>query len=586
MNLLADPTAARGAATPGENRFWAAWRTPAWAHLVALAVVLVALLPVVGTSSSFSADEGAVIVQATSLSDGRGWTVAHPAPELDPDGVNYPLEFSAKGPRGWAPYAKHPLYPLLLAGAHRLGGVTGMVVLSLAGTVAAAGLAGALARRLDPSLVRPAIWVTGLASPLLVDGYLVIAHTLGAAAAAAAVLAAVVAIERRRPLIAIAVVPAIAGCVLLRSEGLFVAAALGVVAGVIGLSRRDVRVPATVVALGSVAAGLGARMLDGLWAAGIVGTAGRAAAAVPAAGDSAGLVEGRVQGFVLTWLTPGYGGQTVSGLALLVMLAAVAVGAFTARRDPGNGKRVMGCATLAAVAAVGALLTGPGTVVPGLLLAFPLAAAGLVLSGRPILRSATARIASGVCALFLLAVLATQYAKGGGGEWGGRYFALALPIGIPVLLLALRDQRARLAPRVARWAVAGLVLCSLAMTTMGLSAVRASHRANARLVAAVDRAGHGLDTAAGPLLVTTEGAMPRFAWPTFDRQRWLLAAPGDLDDLLARLRASGVSRVGFVTRDLARDRAVLDEAGAAILSVDGSESSRRWHVLVVRVNPE
>jgi hypothetical protein len=122
------------------------------------------------------------------------------------------------------------------------------------------------------------------------------------------------------------------------------------------------------------------------------------------------------------------------------------------------------------------------------------------------------------------------------------------------------------------------------MTTMGVSAVRASHQATARLVAAVDRAGQTLD-APEPLLVTTEGAMPRFAWPTFDRQRWLLAAPDDLDDLLARLRASGVSRVGFVTRSLDRDRAVLDGAGAGVVSIDGSESSRRWHVLVVEVDP-
>lgn len=582
---MADPTAALGEARPEANRFRLAWRAPVWAHLAALAVVLVALLAVVGTSSSFSADEGAAIVQARSLSEGRGWTVPHPAPELDPEGVNYPLEFSERGPKGWAPYAKHPLYPLLLAGADRLGGVTAMVLLSLAGTLAAAGLAGALARRLDPSLVRPAIWVTGLASPLLVDGYLLIAHTLGAALAAGAVLAAVVAIERRRPLVALAVVPAMAGCVLLRSEGLFVAAALAVVAGVIGVRRPDVRIPAAAVALGSAAAGIGARMLEGLWTARIVGAAGRAAStAVPAAGDAAGLIEGRIHGFVLTWLTPGYGGQTVTGLALLAMSAAVAVGAFTVRRDPGNSRRILGCAAVAAAAALGALLGGRGTVVPGLLLAFPLAAAGLVLIGRPTLRSPTATIASGVCALFVLAVLATQYSKGGGGEWGGRYFALALPIGVPVLLLALWDRRARLLPHVSRWAVVGLIICSLAMTTMGVSAVRASHRANARLVAAVDRAGQALDSPA-PLLVTTEGAMPRFAWPTFDRQRWLLASPEDLDELLGRLRASGISRVGFVTRNLDRDRTALDAAGTSVLSIDGSERARRWHVLVVRVDP-
>ena len=585
VTLLADPAAAPGATAPRASRARAAWRGPVWAHLVALAVVLLCLLAVVGTSSSFSADEGAAIAQARSLSEGRGWMVPHPAPELDPGGVNYPLEFSERGPGGWAPYAKHPLYPLLLAGAHRLGGVTAMVLLSLAGTVAAAGLAGALARRLDAALVRPAIWVTGLASPLLFDGYLLIAHTLGAALAGAAVLAAVVAIERRSALLALTVMPAVAAGVMLRSEALFIAGALAVLGGIVALRRREVRVPATVVALGSLSAGGGSRVLDALWTAHIVGSAGPTAATAPAAGDSSGLIAGRVQGLLVTWLTPGYGGQTVTGLALLVMLAAIAVGAFTVRRSPGNGGRIVSCAAVAAAAAISAVFAGPGTVVPGLLLAFPLAGAGLLLVSRRTLQSTTAQITSGVCALFALAVLATQYAKGGGGEWGGRYFALAIPIGVPILLLALWDQRAKMTPSVTRRAAAGLVVCSLALTTMGVSALRASHRANARLVAAVERAGRtvGPDR---PLMVTTEGAMPRFAWPTSARQRWLLATPDGLDHLLGRLRQAGVTRVGFVSRNLPRDRVVLDRAGVRIVSVDGSESSRRWQVLVLEVDPE
>ena len=105
---------------------------------------------------------------------------------------------SERGATGRA-LAKHPLYPVLLAAADRLGGVTGMVLLSLAGTVAAAGLAAVLARRLDPALVRPDLWMVGLASPLLFDGFLVIAHTLGAALAAAAVLLALRAVERAGP---------------------------------------------------------------------------------------------------------------------------------------------------------------------------------------------------------------------------------------------------------------------------------------------------------------------------------------------------------------------------------------------------
>lgn len=561
----------------------AAWGAAVGAHLAALSLVLLGLMALIGTSASFSADEGAVLIQARSLSEGRGWVVAHPVPAVDPAGVNYPLELSQIGPRGSAPFGKHPLYALLLAGADRLGGVTAMVLLSLAGTVAAAGLAGALARRLDPALARPAVWVVGLLSPLLFDGFLLIAHTLGAALAAAAVLAAVVAIERRSRALALTVVPALGACVLLRNEAVLIAAALAAVAAVVWLRRREARTVAALVAIGSLIAGAGAHLLDQWWTAQLLGGGPLPLAAGQAVADSPGLVAGRIQGFIVTWLTPSYGGPVLTSLALLTMLAAIAVGAATMRCRPGNDRRIVGCAAVAVVAALAALVAGPGTVVPGLLVAFPLAVAGLLLVGRRTLRSDTARVASGVCALFVVAVLATQYAKGGGGEWGGRYFALAIPVGVPVLLLALWDQRARLGARVARWALAAVAVCSVALTVMGVGALRSAHQATARLVASVDRAGRSV-AAEDPVMVTTEGAMPRFAWSTFDRQRWLLAAPDGLDDLFDRLRSAGVARVGFVTRDFARDQARLDGAGARVVSVDSSAAARRWHVLVLRVS--
>src|SRR5215207_3010069 len=63
-----------------------AWELPIRAHVAALAVVLLALVPVVGTGASFSADEGAVIIQARSLARGHGWIVEHPVPAVDPEG--------------------------------------------------------------------------------------------------------------------------------------------------------------------------------------------------------------------------------------------------------------------------------------------------------------------------------------------------------------------------------------------------------------------------------------------------------------------------------------------------------------------
>ena len=575
MTLLTDPAARRGG-LPAR-----ALAAPVRVHLAALAMVLLGVMGVVGTGASFSADEGAAIIQATSLSDGGGWTVPHPMPDVDPTSVNYPLELSARGPDGRAPFGKHPLYALLLAGADRVGGVAAMVLLSMAGTLAAAGLAGALARRLDPALTRPAIWVVGLASPLLFDGYLLIAHTLGAALAAAAVLAAVVAVERRSPRLALAVAPAVAASVLLRNEALFLAAAMAAAAALMGLRRRDARITAAVVALGSVLAAAVTHVLEGLWTAGLVGSGGAAGASAPAASGSSGLVAGRVDAFVLTWLTPSYGARPLVGLALLIMLAALAVGALTVRRHPDDHRRIVGCAGISAAAAVVALLSGPRTVVPGLLLAFPLVLPGLLLVNARTLRSDAARMLAGVSILFVLGVLATQYAKGGSGEWGGRYFALVIPVAVPVLLLALRDQAARLDPAVARRAMVGLAVCMVALTMMGVVALRASHRFTGDLVAAVDRAGQTV-APTDPVMVTTDGAMPRFAWSTFDRQRWLLARPDGLDDLLGRLRSAGVARFVFVTRNLARDSAVLDRAGVRSAGQDGSASVGRWHVLVVQ----
>lgn len=122
MTLVGDPPTVRHRTRVGTLRRM--WSLPVRAHVAALAVVLLALVPLVGPSASFSTDEGAAIVQAQSLSRGDGWIVEHPVPEVDPDGRHYPLELSERGPRGFVAFGKHPVYVLLLAGADRVGGVT------------------------------------------------------------------------------------------------------------------------------------------------------------------------------------------------------------------------------------------------------------------------------------------------------------------------------------------------------------------------------------------------------------------------------------------------------------------------------
>ena len=98
-------------------------------------------------------------------------------------------------------------------------------------------------------------------------------------------------------------------------------------------------------------------------------------------------------------------------------------------------------------------------VVPGLLVAAPVLAAGLVALRRSCLRPLGAGLAFTTFAVFALLVAATQYARGGSGEWGGRYFALGLPVLVPVALLALAEAGARL-DAVTRRAAAGGWRCA------------------------------------------------------------------------------------------------------------------------------
>ncbi len=560
------------------------WARPLWNHVAALAVVLVALVPVLGTGASFSADEGAAIVQARHLSRGGGWIVDHPIPEADPSGTAYPLELSAQGSEGTAPFAKHPLYALMLAGADRLGGSTGMVLLSVAGTLIAAALGAALGSRLRPGLARSSLWAVGLASPLLFDGYLVIAHTLGAAFAAGAVVCALRGIEGRgRSAVAVTgVAVCVAGATLLRNEALFWAIALGVVTGVVALRRRSLIVAA--IAVASVTAAGVSHLGEQVWETSIVGGPGGtgAAAAINSPVQvGAGFVSERLDSFALTWLRPTYGGVPRLTVLLVLMVAAIAVAAVAVRRRPGDHGVVVVLGATAAVSAVTAVALYPTNVVPGLLVACPVLVAGLATLGRSTVASVAARVSLGTFALFALAVAATQYSTGGSGEWGGRYFAIGLPVLVPVLLLALAQAGDRAGRSTRQAAVAALVACSMAMTVMGMASLRGAHRFTGRLMASAEEMGQATGSTR-PVMVTTRGLVPRMAWATFDRQRWLLTTPQDLQSLLGRVGATGVERVVVMSDDLGNDLQRIGDV-AQVEKRQGSADGQGWQIVLLRL---
>ena len=357
------------------------------------------------------------------------------------------------------------------------------------------------------------------------------------------------------------------------------------------------------VAGASVVAAGAAYAVDRAWRLDIVGH-DFPGIAIPFRHETGDYLNDRIEGLMVTWLRPTQTGGGLVVLALLVMLAALVVGAVRSRRADGATRPVVVAGVVAAVAAVIAVLADPTNVVPGLLVAFPLAAAGLVALSRRSLSTPVTGLAAATFAIFALAVLATQYRTGGTGEWGGRYFALGLPALVPAVLLALRERGVALAPIARRVGAASLAACSVALASMAVASHRSANDDSARLASWVLAASApaalanpaspsetpplalpatSIATPATaderPVIVSTDEVLPRLAWAAFDERRWLVSAPTQLGGLVGRLRGAGIDRFALITADPVGIRGLL--GGASVLSVDSRSAGQGLSVLVV-----
>jgi hypothetical protein len=456
-------------------------------------------------TSAFTSDEGAYALQVAALENGS-WAYDYRAAPLDPEGRAFPVVLSDGGPDGYYTYVKHPAYPVLLQASSRLVGRTlGLHLFNLLGVVGAAVAAWLLAGELDPRLRRPAFWLAA-GGPVLVNGFIIWAHAPSAALAGLA-LAAAARIARRgvTPWTALAMTTALAGGVLLRSEGLLLAAG-----------------PALLVAV-----------IERWWISSIVG--GSYAGVAGQGSTSSSFLDTRL---TAAWhvLFKGWFIDAGAGLPVLATLAVVAGGGFVALRRPGRGLTVVVAVAVALLAV--RFVAHPHDPVTGLLSAWPLAVLGVLLfrwrDAGPV-----AWLLGGTVGLFTLATLATQYPEGGGLEWGGRYLSPAL---VPLAVLAaagLARAVAGVSEAERRRTVA--LLAALGMTTavFSLATAGALRAREDRIVAAVER--HP-----SPVMVTTRPALPRLAWRAGDRLNWMLTTEAGLPDLLASLRAQGVAEVGVV----------------------------------------
>jgi hypothetical protein len=206
----------------------------------------------------------------------------------------------------------------------------------------------------------------------------------------------------------------------------------------------------------------------------------------------------------------------------------------------------------------------------GLLAAWPVLVLGLVLVPRARLAERPIALVAAVAALFAAAVLATQYAEGGGLEWGGRFFSPALA---PLAVLAAVGLRG--AGPLVRPAAIGI---GVAPALLGLAVV-ASARSSAEPF--FDEVAEAAGTA--PLAVTTIEHLPRALWEHDDEIAWMMAPEADLAGLLDDLVAGGVDDVVLVT-SASVDRAVVEDRFAVAADLSGPTVRERGR-LVLRLVP-
>jgi hypothetical protein len=533
---------------------------PILVHALLLASLLSGVALLLGADASFSGDEGAAIIQAQHLAEGDGWLLPYELRSIDPSSERLFIALSELGPDGYAPYAKHPTYPLLLAGADRVGGAPAMVALSIAGAVAAAAAAAGLARRYHSVAAVPAFWAAGLATPLLFDSQAVLAHTLGAAAGGAATLAVVHLRERWRAVTAVAAVVAVALLAGLRTEGTLFALALGGVCVVIGW--RDRRPPFAVV--GVVLAGLGVAVLavDRTVLGRI--TDGGAVFASPTAGED-DLFGGRARALVRTFLSPGSSWGTTSQLAVLALVGAAIVAAVAIRRRDPSRPLWTATVVLAGVGALGVLLAPQPDLIEGLFTTSPLLLAGLLLLDGDALRDRALSLPAATAALFTAGVLVTQYERGGAAEWGARFLAIELPILAALATIGFLRAAPRVPPELRRPSV--VVLCVVALVSAAASVRALDHyKENARgwIEVTADAAASieptALDTGGvRPVVVSTWLSLGRMLWPLDDPPAGLYVTPDDLPLALDDLRSAGVEEVVLALPGGAEELALVED---------------------------
>lgn len=438
------------------------------AHAIALAVVLVTLVPLFDDGDIAITDEGLYSAQAAYLADGS-WSAPRPMASVDREGRGDLLRAETIVGDRHIPYSRHALLPLLLAAAYVIAGTTGLILVSTISVWAAAVLTGRLAADIDPRAGPLALWLVGAGCPLVFDAYLVSGH----ATAAALVAAMFVGLHRveaaPRPARWWAtIVAAGGGAALVRSEAVIVVGVIGLVtvgSALVLRPRRHIvwRRVAGGVAIG--AAAVGAHLADE-WMVARIGQGPTVTGAGNRFDRRTDLVDSLWNDLLRPWTV----GPIEARSSTILAFVAVVLAGLLARVMPRRPLLPVSLLVMAAVASAIQFTEDP-LLIGGLLSAFPIVILGW--SALPATAWRDPRIVrmAAVIAVSIGGIAATTYGAGGIGQWGGRFYHLLLPIAaVPTVVGLLRFGRSF--DGVARSVVAAAVV--VLTLSFSLLAVRAN----------------------------------------------------------------------------------------------------------------
>lgn len=199
-------------------------------------------------------------------------------------------------------------------------------------------------------------------------------------------------------------------------------------------------------------------------------------------------------------------------------------------------------ATGLAVMARVAVPTDTAGVVPGLIVASPALAAGVLACGRDLL-APVPRLLVTTFGLFSLAVFATQYLEAGAWEWGARYLAVVLPLLTPLAAFGLvRLHEASLHERRA-WTLVAILLAVLMPSMLALGVQRDVRARGSEVVDTLTAVAEP-----GGTIVSTAFALGRFDTRQLDDvdHRWANVLMGRVDNFAHVATRAGITRFVFV----------------------------------------